>query len=174
MTAAAVNGRNCFAKYLAEQTCSSSINNPTIKLLPMPTVESPVICRTSSTRKSGGAPVWHWFPVNPELQLHEKLPTVFTHEPPLRQAALYSGTSHKSSTETQIVIRSFNVGCLLTVYTTSEYVYNPHQRWRCIFRLLFLLYIAWEIYQLKQFLFNLLLGRFYVIVWLRIELQEQR
>ena len=62
--------------------------------------------KASSTRKSGGAPVSHWLPVSPEPQRQTKLPTVFMHEPPFWQAALYGGIVQISS-ETRNIVTFF-------------------------------------------------------------------
>ena len=57
--------------------------------------------KVSSTSKSGSAPVWHRFPVNPKLQLHVKLPTVFVHEPPFWQTVIPED-AHSSMSKTHM------------------------------------------------------------------------
>ena len=59
--------------------------------------------KASSTRKSG-APVSHWLPVKPELQLHMKLPGMFTHEPPLRQPEFTDVGAHSLTSKTHMHI----------------------------------------------------------------------
>ena len=58
--------------------------------------------KVSSTRKSGDAPVSHRLPLKPELQLHMKPPTVFMHEPPLRQKGLPGVDAHSSMSKTHM------------------------------------------------------------------------
>ena len=106
-----VNWQNLWTKYIAEQTCLSGINNPTIQQLSMSTVESRVtyiktkVHKVSSNLKSGGAPVWHRFPVKPELQLHIKPPAVFTHEPPFWQTGEFPDIdAHSSMSKTHMHI----------------------------------------------------------------------
>ena len=92
-------------KYLAEQTCSSGINNHTIQFLSMPTVESRLICIKTSSIRMSGAPVWHSLPVYPELQLHEKLPTVFMHDPPFWQRVFPDVDPHSSMSKAHITLK---------------------------------------------------------------------
>ena len=59
--------------------------------------------KTSPNLKSG-APVSHWLPVKPELQLHMKLPGMFTHEPPLRQPEFTDVGAHSLTSKTHMHI----------------------------------------------------------------------
>ena len=92
-------------KYLAEQTCSPGINNPTIQYLSMPTVESRLICIKTSSIRMSGAPVWHSLPVYPELQLHVKLPSVFMHDPPFWQRVFPDVDPHSSMSKAHITLK---------------------------------------------------------------------
>ena len=69
--------------------------------------------KASSNLKTD-APVSHWLPLNPELQLHVKLPGMFTHEPPLRQRVFPDVDAHSLKSKAHAcTLMSYQVTVLL-------------------------------------------------------------